>query len=140
MNVLRGFLIFAVTLMVCRVNGFVTPQCKDSETATDKFGRFLENANCTLHRSGEKIKTKLNHIHYTLKIGVDHFKNKLGLNRVTKKPETNLPNQEVKVTTKNYDGLDFQIDVRSLSIDDSELTTRPKREASDEAGEDEGKF
>lgn len=117
--------------MIYRANGFYTYKCKDAETAGDKLGRFLENANCTLHQGKQRLKTGLNKIHYTFQIGVDHFKNKLGINQATPKPVT-------ESTTNKYDGLDHQMDIRMLTEDDIQLTTRPKREASDE-DEDQGK-
>jgi hypothetical protein len=139
MNVWQTFLLFTIALTVCRVNGFVSSDCKDAESASDKLGRFFENANCTLHKKGQKIQTKLNQIHNTLTVMGDHFKNKLGWNRGTTKPEVSMEKVEtvtVKPTTSKYDDLDFQIDVRMLPVDESQLTTRAKRDNSEE---DQGK-
>lgn len=129
MNVRWSFAIFAVALTICRVEGFYSHKCKEAETAADKIGRFIENANCTLVEGHQKLKVGLQNIHNTFKLGVNHFRQKLGVGKTEPAATT---------TTNKYDGLDHNIDVRILSDDDAEATTRPKRDADDE-GEGEGK-
>lgn len=134
MNVRWSFAIFAVALTICQIEGFYSHKCKEAETASDKIGRFIENANCTLVEGHQKLKVGLKNIHNTFKLGIDHFRQKFAVaKKATKEPA-------VTTTTSKYEGLDHNIDVRILSDDDAESTTRPKRDASNEGeGEEQGK-
>lgn len=125
MNVRWVFLLFSVAFSFCHVNGFYSHKCKEAETASDTIGRLFENANCTLAETSRKFQSGMKTMHNNFKLGVEHFKNKFV--KTTKNPSES--------STTN---LDYNIDVRMLTEDDAKLTTRPKRDASDE-GEEQGK-
>ena len=127
MNVRSSVFLFAVALMVCRVDSFTSQKCNEAETSEKGIGRFLENANCTLQEKRQTIKIGLNSIHNTLKAGVDHFKNKFAAKQATTEPD-------VESKTDQYDGLDHQIDVRILQNNEA----RAKREVTGD-NENQGK-
>ena len=122
MNVRLSFFLFAFALLIYRVDSFGFLKCKESETEEKGVGRFLENANCTLQKKRQIINVGLNSIHNTFKAGVDHFKNKFTPNQVTTNQVTEKI--ETETTTNKYNGLDHQIDVRTLQSNEP----RSKRE------------
>jgi hypothetical protein len=135
MSVRWGFLLFAVALAICHVESLYSHKCKEAETASDKIGRFIENANCTLIEGNRKLRLGLQNIHNKFMLGIDHFKSKFAVNK------TGTNQDLVSSTTDRYEGLDNNIDVRILPDDeeDAQLTTRPKRDTSDES-DDQGKL
>lgn len=122
MSVRWIFLLFVVALSACHVNGLYSHKCKEAETKADTIGRFLENANCTLTESRRKFQSGLQQMQNNVKLGFDNFKKKFV--KTTQKP--------LESTTKHSEALDYNIDVRMMTEDDAKLTTRSKRDGSDE--------
>lgn len=119
----HAFIAFALALTVLHVDGLYTHKCKEAETSSNQVIRIIENTNCTLVEGGKKLHETVNHLKFTFKLGIDHFKNKFT------KPTTKRP---------GYESLDDAIDVRISSGDDEQpVTLRSKRETTMEEIEPE---
>lgn len=114
----HAFIAFALAFTVFHVNGLYTHKCKEAETSSNQLMRIIENTNCTLIEGGKKLHETVNHLKFTFKLGIDHFKNKFA------RPTMKQP---------GYEGLDDAIDVRISPGDDEQpVTLRSKRETTEE--------
>lgn len=70
-----AFVIFAVGLMICHVDGFYLYQCKDAEKSDDTLMKLVENANCTITEGTKMLREGLNLIQAKLNYKMKYFYN-----------------------------------------------------------------
>ena len=117
--------------MVCHVESLYSNKCKEAELAENRVGIFFKYINCTLQEKKQRLKVGLNNIEKKFKVGAILFKNRSNSKQEIKK-------NPAEFLTEKYSEIDDQTDEIMSTELNVDLTTRLKRDASNER-EDEGK-